>query len=78
MPRRFREFALECTRRAEEARDERQRRAWLGLAARWLQAAVQVERSSIALLDDDPPWLDDDVPLVPKDDRTLVLRSRSS
>jgi len=46
-PKRFHEFALECMHRAEEAHDERQRQALLGLAAQWMQAAVQAPRSSM-------------------------------
>jgi hypothetical protein len=55
-PKEFREFAVECMRQAEESRDERQRQMLLDLAARWMRAAVQVERS-----------IDDDVSLIPKD-----------
>jgi len=54
----FREFAQECVRGAEEAKDERQRQILLELAKQWMHAALQVEES-IALIDDDTP-------LVPK------------
>jgi len=67
-PKQFREFALECMRRAEEAHDERQRQALLAMAARWMRAAVRVEGSSIGPLDDDVSRLDDEAPLVPNSD----------
>jgi hypothetical protein len=69
-PNQFREFALECMHRAEEARDQRQRQALLGMAARWMRAAVRVERSSIDLVDDDLPRLENDAPLAPESDKT--------
>ena len=67
-PRQFREFALECMHLAAETNDERQRQILLGMAARWMRAAVQLEQS-IELLDGDKRQLDDDVPVVRKNDK---------
>jgi hypothetical protein len=47
----FREFALECMHRADEARDERQRQALRGLAEQWMRAAVQMPPSSISRIE---------------------------
>jgi hypothetical protein len=69
-PNEFREFALEYMHRAQGTRDERQRQALLEMAGRWMRAAVQVERSAIDLRAHNVPLLDDDVPLVPRGDKT--------
>jgi hypothetical protein len=71
----FREFALECMQRAAETRDERQRQALLGMAERWMRVAVRAERSSINVLDDHVPRLDEEVPLVPLLRHGMDLRS---
>jgi len=55
--------------RAAETNDEEQRQILLGMAARWMRAAVQVEQSSNELLDGDKRQLDDDVPVVRKNDK---------
>jgi hypothetical protein len=69
-PKQFRELALECMHQAEETPDEKERQVLLGMAARWMRAAVHVERSSTDPLEDNVPRVDDDGPLVPKNDKT--------
>ena len=59
-PKEFREFALDCLRRAHEAREERGRQMLLDMAAHWMRAAIQVE-SEIALINDEAS-------LIPKND----------
>ena len=58
-PKDFREFALQCLRWAEEARDERHRQVLLDLAKQWMRAALQLEKT-IALMDESPPLAPED------------------
>ena len=51
-PNEFRDFAQECLRWADETKSERHRQILLDMAATWMQAALQLERS-LALIDDD-------------------------
>ena len=51
-PKEFREFAQECLRWADETKSERHRQVLRDMAATWMQAALQLERS-LALIDDD-------------------------
>jgi hypothetical protein len=51
-PKEFREFAEECLRRADETKSERHRKALLSLATTLVQSALQLERSSLALIAD--------------------------
>jgi hypothetical protein len=51
-PNDFREFAQECLRWADETKSERHRQVLWDMAATWMQAALQLERS-LALIDDD-------------------------
>jgi hypothetical protein len=51
-PNDFREFAQECLRWADETKSERHRQVLRDMAATWMQAALQLERS-LALIDDD-------------------------
>jgi hypothetical protein len=53
-PKEFREFAQECSRWADETQSERHRQVLRELAATWMQAALQLERS-LALIDDSTP-----------------------
>jgi hypothetical protein len=50
-PKEFREFAQECLRWADETKSQRHRQVLLDMAATWMQAALQLERS-LALIDD--------------------------
>ena len=48
-PKEFREFALECLRRADQTREERIRQILLNMAAHSMRAAVQVERATAVI-----------------------------
>jgi len=50
-PKEFREFAQECLRWADETKSERHRQVLRDMAATWMQAALQLERSC-ALIDE--------------------------
>jgi hypothetical protein len=51
IPQKFREFAQECLRWADETKSERHRQVLLEMARTWMEAALQLERSW-ALIDD--------------------------
>ena len=51
-PKEFREFAQECLRWGRRDQSERHRQVLRDMAATWMQAALQLERS-LALIDDD-------------------------
>ena len=53
-PKKFREFAQECLRWADETKSDRHRQVLLDMAKMWMQAALQLERS-LALIDDPSP-----------------------
>ena len=58
-PKEFREFALDCLHRADEATEKRNRQMLLDMAAHWMRAAVQLEKTIIAI--------DNEASLIPKD-----------
>jgi hypothetical protein len=62
-PREFREFALDCLRRSQNARDETERQLLLDFAARWMRAVINMEAQ----------LSDDDAPFSPKEFRDLAL-----
>ena len=61
-PREFRELALDCLRRAQNARDETERQLLLDFAARWMRAVIKMEGH-----------LSEDAPFSPKEFRDLAL-----
>lgn len=48
-PLEYREFALECLRWAEDAKDAGQRETLIGLARLWMQTASEMDRGIIAV-----------------------------
>jgi hypothetical protein len=59
----FREFALDCLRRAQDARDETERQLLLDFAARWMGAVIDIEAR----------FGDGDAPFSSKEFRELAL-----
>jgi len=59
-PKEFREFALDCLRRADQTPEERSRQMLLDMAAHWMRAAVQLEKTIATI--------DNEASLIPKDD----------
>src|SRR5262249_22665471 len=50
----YRDFAIEIGKQASATKDERVRKVLMGAARLWMETALEVERSS-ALIDDDEP-----------------------
>jgi hypothetical protein len=59
-PDKFRAFALVCMRRATESREQRAQEILFSLAAHWMRAARQAERSSVVRIDDQSPLVPED------------------
>jgi hypothetical protein len=53
-PKEYRKFALECSKRAEQTKDERLRKLLKDESRLWMEAALEVERCW-ALMDDGNP-----------------------
>jgi hypothetical protein len=62
-PREFRKFALDCLRRAQNARDETERQLLLDFAVRWMRAVINMEAQVS----------DGDAPFSPREFRELAM-----
>ena len=53
-PKEYRDFAIEIGKQASSTKDEKVRKVLMGAARLWMETALEVERSS-GLVDDDEP-----------------------